>query len=526
MKIGTVRRSFVFAGLVLSLAASAWAGANAEAEARRLDDHLFFVTKLGRGWEPLLADIDRTLTALEGSPPERVRPVRSTADAARESVAKMRAADGTEAGRSRALELYDLLAKTAVDEAKRPSFHGQCAKILMDRADDAEKKGDETHDAQALEFAKQAVGHVRGDARAVEMIGRLGFKVGLAQEAREEYEAALSQFEATLAVLRDAGAKDDAPKVVEGRASIDRIHRGTGKLSIAWLGDPQTLANVKGPKTDFTAGTIAFAGAGKAPPAQDPRKPRLMRVGTWKATASGAGGDKTFAASVTITPDGGELTLLSMLPDDMILVPAAGGDDAFLVDRTETSNARYAAMTGRSRGGDARAAVAGITYQEAKSAAEAAGKRLPTLAQWTHAAFGAPNAKSPRYPWGDAEGEPGTQFVAADDAQDVESCAAGASPLGCLNMAGNVWEWIEFRGGGWLIGGGWAQKKFDRDCLTSDGGSWKADFLRDPLPPADLYDAFTNTADQAKYLNYRAKADTTLPQAGMRCVVPLGKPRR
>src|SRR5204862_161247 len=80
----------------------------------------------------------------------------------------------------------------------------------------------------------------------------------------------------------------------------------------------------------------------------------------------------------------------------------------------------------------------------AAAAAKAAGKKLPTLAQWTHAAFGAPNAKSPRYPWGDRDGEPGVQFVGGvDDAQDVESCPAGASKFGCLNMAGNVWEWID-----------------------------------------------------------------------------------
>jgi hypothetical protein len=512
--------------LVLGLAGSASAAASAEDETRRLDDHYFFVQKLGRGWEPLLADMDRSLDSLKDAPAEKLRPMRGIVDAARENVAKARAADGTEAGESRALELYDVLAKTAVDETKRPGFHAACAKILMDRADRAEKVGDEAHDAQALELAKAAVAHVAGFPRAVDTIGRLGFKVGLAQEAREEYEAAMSQFEATIEALKAANAADDAPKVVEGRGYVERIKKNTGPLAVAWLGDPRVLANVQGGKTEYSQATLTFSGAGKAPPQQSADKPRRMRVGEWKVTATGVGGAAPFVATVVVTPSGGEFTMPVAVPDGMILVPASGDEDAFFIDRTETSNARLSEMTGRGRGGDPRAAASGLSYADAKAAAERAGKRLPTLAQWTYAAFGAPNAPRPRYPWGDAEGEPGTQFVAGDEAQSVESCPSGASALGCLNMAGNVWEWIEHRGGGWLIGGGWQQRKFDRSCEVPEGLPWKADFLRDPLPTEDTYGAGMSKADEAKYFKYQATAATTLPQAGMRCVVALGKPRR
>jgi formylglycine-generating enzyme required for sulfatase activity len=251
-----------------------------------------------------------------------------------------------------------------------------------------------------------------------------------------------------------------------------------------------------------------------------------MRTGKWNVVATGVGRGEPMQATLEMTTQGGAITLIPARPDGMVLVPAAGAEDAFLVDRTEVSNAEFAAMTGKPRGGNPRAAAAGLTYEDASGAARAAGKRLPTLAQWTAAAFGAPMAKSPRYPWGDADGEPGVNFVEGDDARDVESCPNGRSRAGCFNMAGNVWEWIDYRGGGWLIGGGWQQKKFDRSCEFPDGGSWTADFLRDPLPTADTYNAFTNTADQGKYYKYKATPETTLPQAGMRCVVPLGKPRR
>jgi hypothetical protein len=526
MSLRTVPRASFCAALVMGLAATAFGAASAEDEARRLDDHFFFVQKLGHGWEPLLADMDRSLESLKDAPAEKLRPLRVTVDAARESVAKLRLADGTEAGESRALELYELLAQKAVDESRRPAFHRSCADILMKRADAAANVNDDAHDAKAFDLAMSALGHVPDLEPAFAMIARLGLKVGLKAKEREEYEDALTKLDGTLETLRRAGGKSAARAITDVSVVVDDIRRTTGTLAIAWLGDPKSLASVKGGKTDFTHAALAFAGDPRTPPVQSADKPRRMRTGTWTVTATGTGGATKFEARVVVGPMGGEMTMPAMIPDGMIYVPAAGGEDAFLVDRTETSNDQFAAMTGRSRGGDGRAAAAGLTYQEAKAAAEGAGKRLPNVSQWTHAAFGSPNAQKPRYPWGDAEGAPGVQFVGGvDGPQDVAGCAAGASPVGCLNMAGNVWEWIEHRGDGWLIGGGWAQKKFDLSRDFPDGGSWTADLLRDPLPTEATYNRGMSKTDEAKYYKYKA-TDTTLPQAGMRCVVPLGKPWR
>ncbi|MEW6360392.1 MAG: formylglycine-generating enzyme family protein [Planctomycetota bacterium] len=83
-----------------------------------------------------------------------------------------------------------------------------------------------------------------------------------------------------------------------------------------------------------------------------------------------------------------------------------------------------------------------VSYFDAAGYASWAGKELPTEAQWEKAAKGAAGAP---YPWGVSQPDPALACygqpweTGAPDA--VNSHAKGASPYGCLNMAGNVWEW-------------------------------------------------------------------------------------
>jgi serine/threonine-protein kinase len=131
---------------------------------------------------------------------------------------------------------------------------------------------------------------------------------------------------------------------------------------------------------------------------------------------------------------------------------------AYWIDQTEVTNAMYAqcvdagqceppfhddSKTHRSYFGDAaydNYPVVWINWEKASAYCSWAGRRLPTEAEWEHAARGDDERT---YPWGN---DPLTCDLAnykgcTGDTAAVGSYPNGASPFGVMDMAGNAAEW-------------------------------------------------------------------------------------
>jgi hypothetical protein len=116
----------------------------------------------------------------------------------------------------------------------------------------------------------------------------------------------------------------------------------------------------------------------------------------------------------------------------------------FWIDRHLVTNAEYSEFRSSHihlfPPEEAHFPVVNVTYQQAVEYASWVGKQLPTEVQWEKAARG---CHGQMFPWGNEfevhrvnSAESGKRSLTA-----VDDYPEGVSPFGCLNMAGNVWEW-------------------------------------------------------------------------------------
>lgn len=141
--------------------------------------------------------------------------------------------------------------------------------------------------------------------------------------------------------------------------------------------------------------------------------------------------------------------------------------DAYKIDLTEVTNAEYAKCvdagmctlpSNTSYYNDPAYRTHPVVYvnwPQADAYCTWEGKRLPSEAEWEKAARGGSDTRA--FPWGDQSPDytlvnfsdldcdvtyPNPNPLCVRDTTPVGSYPAGASPSGALDMAGNVWEWV------------------------------------------------------------------------------------
>jgi len=165
---------------------------------------------------------------------------------------------------------------------------------------------------------------------------------------------------------------------------------------------------------------------------------------------------------------------------------------AFAIDRYETTVGRYRACVDAggceaptfdsrycnwSKAGRDEHPMNCVDWDQARAFCAFDGGRLCTEAEWEWAARG---AEGRRYPWGSATPtceravmNEGGYGCGTDSTAPVGTRPGGATPEGVLDLAGNVWEWLEDT----YVG----DNELDYDGAPTDGSAWVDPAFRDRI---------------------------------------------
>lgn len=333
---------------------------------------------------------------------------------------------------------------------------------------------------------------------------------------------------ATISVQVVAPTATDIPPTTDAEVTeppeptIETVELNTSQTG-GGVDIPASLANILTPLRDVTGGTFTMGTT-----SQEVIEAVNECVNVYDGSCNIADGeDSAPAFQVTINPfqiEQFEVTyeqyiafLNSMGPNSHR--NGCGGQPCLATrNDVDTSNVTFDSANYRVPEVINRHPIVNVTWYGADAYCRAIGRRLPTEAEWEHAARG---SEGFLYPWGNAfdtnlakTNRPLVDDPTLQGAVPVDTYATGVSQYGAYNMAGNVAEWVN----DWYSETWYNQQSAQQPVLNPvgppagiekvvRGGSWDAV----PFFSRSVHRQSLQPNDQTPWIGFRCAADAGAP---------------